>query len=165
MDLKQILILGLLLVPVLTNRCRQEHANGKWLKKHLQLRDSSVAASLADPGPSCPVELYRKHPPTSMAGRSLSPWRYVNRTLTDHFPSSYIEAECLCQGCIMIQNDTGAGKGLDITDDYVSKPLMQTRMFLKKEPCGDEGGYHFKPVYLKVAVGCVCLRPETTQSG
>lgn len=80
----QILIFGLLLVPVWTckmNRCYDEHelsdAAERKLRSHYpQPLDPSPAAAPDSPL-SCPVGLYQQQMPQHLSGRSLSPWRYV----------------------------------------------------------------------------------------
>ncbi|XP_074534423.1 interleukin-17C [Halichoeres trimaculatus] len=164
MDFKQVLIFGLfLLVPVFTYQCFEERelktAAERRLRNHFQ---QALDPAFKEVAASCPLELYRKHQPQGKNERSLSPWRYVNRTRPDYFPSSYAEAECLCSGCILIENKENGDQGLVLSADYNSSPVTQTRMFLKRELCTGEDGpkYHLKPEYLEVTVGCTCVRPR-----
>uniref|UniRef100_A0A8C9Z3P8 Interleukin 17C n=2 Tax=Sander lucioperca TaxID=283035 RepID=A0A8C9Z3P8_SANLU len=159
MDMKQILIFGLLLVPVWT-RCYeddqelQDAAERKLMTSYTQPEEPQTTAAPDSPA-SCPVEHFPKQ--SADHARSLSPWRYVLVTKKDHFPSTYAEAQCLCSGCILIQNNSPPME----SHDYNSVPVKQTRVFLKKEPCDGGKKYHLKPVTVKVAVGCTCLRPNT----
>uniref|UniRef100_A0A3Q2YF27 Interleukin 17c n=1 Tax=Hippocampus comes TaxID=109280 RepID=A0A3Q2YF27_HIPCM len=102
---------------------------------------------------ACPLDLYM---PWDLKERSLSPWRYVSKPMKDHYPSTYVEAQCLCSGCIMIKNQGTP----ELSHDYNSVPLTQTRVFLKRERCTDEQKYYLKPVSVVVTVGCTCARPH-----
>ncbi|XP_061139749.1 interleukin-17C [Syngnathus typhle] len=101
----------------------------------------------------CPLELYSRG---GLEKRSLSPWRYVSKLMKDHYPPTYVEAQCLCSGCIVI-NSTGRA---EMTHDYNSAPVNQTRVFLKQERCNDGKRYYLKPVSVVVTVGCTCARPS-----
>ncbi|XP_068459888.1 interleukin-17C [Clinocottus analis] len=163
MDMKQILIFSLCLVSVWT--CRMKHccdeselakAAERKLESHYPQPQELVPAA-QEPGspPSCPVALFAQQTPAHLSNRSLSPWRYVRRTMKDHFPSSYAEAQCLCFGCVLIQDNKPPVEN----HNYNSVPVIQSRVFLKKEPCSDGEKYYLKPVSVKVAVGCTCARP------
>lgn len=84
---------------------------------------------------------------------------FVSRRVTkeDHFPSSYSEAQCLCSGCVLIQNNKNPVE----SHDYNSHPVTQSRVFLKRELCDDGRRYYLKPVTVKVAVGCTCTRAKS----
>ncbi|XP_041795685.1 interleukin-17C [Chelmon rostratus] len=170
MDVKQILIFGFLLVPVITcmgSRCYDDHelsvAADRKLRTHYpQPPDPSPAAAPDSPA-SCPVALYQQQVPQHISGRSLSPWRYVLVRLKDHYPSTYAEAQCLCSGCIFIQDNKGWEKRpLQESNDYNSVPIKQSRVFLKRELCSDGKKYQLKPVTLEVAVACTCARVKTS---
>ncbi|XP_068595883.1 interleukin-17C [Brachionichthys hirsutus] len=166
MDMKQIVIFGLLLVPVWTcklYRCYDEQQLGEAAERKLRTHypqppEPSPAAAHDSPA-SCPVELYDQH----LSGRSLSPWRYVTRTFLDHFPASYVEAQCLCSGCILIQDSPGhKERPLTVESyDYNSVPVKQSRVFLRRELCSDGKKYQLKAVTLEVTVGCTCARVKT----
>lgn len=81
--------------------------------------------------------------------------------MENHFPSTYSEAQCLCLGCILIQDSPEQGKGRVPVENfsYNSVPIMQSRVFLKRELCSDGKKYHLTPVSREVAVGCTCVRP------
>ncbi|XP_026167847.1 interleukin-17C [Mastacembelus armatus] len=168
MDVKQVLIFTLFLVPAWTckiNRCCDEQevreAAERKLRNHFpQTPDPSPA--VADTAASCPVELYQYQPPEELRQRSLSPWRYVLVTKEDHFPSTYAEAQCLCSGCIVIQEKNDGSPVVRESHDYNSVPIMQSRVFLKRERCEDGKTYHLKPVSVNVAVGCTCARVKTS---
>ncbi|KAF3689277.1 Interleukin-17C [Channa argus] len=164
MDMKQILIFGLLLVPVWTcklNECcdedRLNKALERRLKTHFQPPPEPLTTAVAGSSPVCPVGLYQQAP-KSLYERSLSPWRYVLVTKEDHIPSTYAEAQCLCSGCILIQNKKPEGVE---SYDYNSVPVMQSRVFFKRELCKD-GKYKLMTVNVEVAVGCTCARVQTS---
>ncbi|XP_034541859.1 interleukin-17C [Notolabrus celidotus] len=162
MDFKQILIFGLFLVPVLTSPCYEEDELQRAVDRRMRHQFQQPLYSSSKESPAfCPVELYnnRSQDPKD---RSISPWRYVIRTLPDHFPSTYSEAECLCLGCILIEDGPEADKRPVMSDAYNSVPVLQTKMFLNKRQCSDKNKYHLEPVYMKVAVGCTCVRPKPT---
>nr|XP_057931378.1 interleukin-17C [Doryrhamphus excisus] len=113
-----------------------------------------------DTGSSSTVDLCMNYagkpaPNDPTNARSLSPWRYVRKNMEDHYPSSYVEAQCLCSGCIMMKN--GAPR---LSHDYNSIPISQSRVFLKRELCSEGHGYYLKPVSVDVVVGCTCARPR-----
>ncbi|XP_051239311.1 interleukin-17C [Dicentrarchus labrax] len=163
MDMKQILIFGLFLVPVWTSRCYEERelagaAERKLQNRYPQPADPSTTVTSGSPA-SCPVELYQTQPPPrEYSGRSLSPWRYIHVTKEDHFPTTYAEAQCLCSGCILFQDNSQLPEH---SLSYNSVPLTQKRVFLKRELCSgndDVKRYQLKPVNVEVAVGCTCVR-------
>ncbi|XP_035521438.1 interleukin-17C [Morone saxatilis] len=164
MDMKQILIFGLFLVPVWTSKCYEERELTEAAERKLQNRfpqpaDPLTTATSGSPA-SCPVELYQTQPPPrDYSGRSLSPWRYIHVTKEDHFPTTYAEAQCLCSGCILFQDNS---QHPEHSLSYNSVPLTQKRVFLKRELCSDGNEkvkrYQLKPVNVEVAVGCTCVR-------
>ncbi|KAK1888134.1 Interleukin-17C [Dissostichus eleginoides] len=101
---------------------------------------------------SCPVEMFTQQPPTHLKDRSLSPWGYVRETMENHFPSTYTRAQCLCTGCVLIQNSM-----LVESHDYNSAHVVQSMVFLKKELCRDKEKYRLKPED-KSSVNCKDLR-------
>nr|ALV83413.1 interleukin 17C [Miichthys miiuy] len=175
MDLKQILIFGLLIASVWTDkmyRCYGEHelddvAERKLRTHYRLLQPADTLPSQASDTPAvCPVELFQQATPDHISGRSVSPWRYILKTLKDHFPSTYTEAQCLCSGCILIQDNSVPDKRpLPVESyDYNSVPIKQSKVFLKRELCSDGKKYSLKPVTLNVAVGCTCARVKTSSS-
>lgn len=79
--------------------------------------------------------------------------------MPDHFPDTYYEAHCLCEGCIK-EGD----KGLEENYAYNSVPLSQSRVFLKKERCKDgTQTYHLRAVNVDIKVGCTCVQPLRSQ--
>ncbi|GAA6224614.1 interleukin-17F-like, partial [Lates japonicus] len=170
MDMKQVLIFGLFLVPVWTcnmtrmHRCYDEHelseAAERKLRTHYPQPPESSPAAAEDSPVSCPVAFYGQQKPQALRDRSLSPWRYILRTKPDHFPSTYTEAQCLCAGCILIQDKKPPVE----SHDYNSVPIEQSRVFLKRELCCDGKKYHLKPVTVKVAVGCACAVPPQVRT-
>ncbi|XP_070763204.1 interleukin-17C [Enoplosus armatus] len=179
MDMKQILIFGLLLVPAWTckmYRCYDEHelsdAAARKLQSHYPQPPEPSTAAAPDSPALCPEALYRQRRQRQLqplSGRSLSPWRYVLVTKEDHFPSTYAEAQCLCSGCIVIPESRGCDSARDEgapreNHDYNSVPIKQSRVFLKRELCCDGKKYHLKPVTVEVAVGCTCARARTSSS-
>ncbi|KAM3610134.1 uncharacterized protein V6R79_025896 [Siganus canaliculatus] len=161
MDMRQILILTLLVVPVWPSdsmpRCYEDHELNKAAERKLRSHYPQPIDPLpADTPDSCPVDLYRHAQPTHVKDRSLSPWRYVVVKKEDHFPSTYTEAKCLCSGCILIQDYSGPVE----SPDFNSVEVKQSRVFLKKELCSDGKKYSLKPVSVEVVVGCTCARPR-----
>uniref|UniRef100_A0AAQ5X2I6 Interleukin 17c n=2 Tax=Amphiprion ocellaris TaxID=80972 RepID=A0AAQ5X2I6_AMPOC len=159
-DMKQILVLALFLGPVCSckmSRCYNDteltRAAEQKLRSHYPQPAEHLATAARGAKPSCPLELYRQPASRELNVRSVSPWTYVTRTLEDHFPSSYSEAQCLCAGCLLVQRD---GSVLE-SSDYNSRSVKQSRVFLKREPC-DKGGYSLKPVTVEVSVGCTCVK-------
>ncbi|XP_047452948.1 interleukin-17C [Mugil cephalus] len=162
MDMKQILLFVLLLVPVWTcheHRCLNETRLREVAQKKLEsrFRQPLDPSPTADPGSplSCPVELYRQRQPLpGLRNRSLSPWRYVTVTDEDLFPPSYVKAECLCSGCIQVRGDGSVKQSFD----FNSVEIKQSRVFLRRERCCGGDTYTLKPVSVDVAVGCTCAR-------
>nr|XP_020480230.1 interleukin-17F-like [Monopterus albus] len=162
MNMKQILIFGLFLVPLCTSRCYNDQELSLVAKRKLSRhypQPPEPPAETAGPKPSCPVEHYS--PSQELRNRSLSPWRLVRVTNEDYFPSSYAEAQCLCSGCILIQ---GTNHQVVESNDYNSKEIKQNRVFLKKERCRGGKTYKLTRVSVEVAVGCTCARPSTSTS-
>ncbi|TMS05301.1 interleukin-17C [Larimichthys crocea] len=174
MDLKQILIFGLLTASVWTEkmyRCYDEHelddAAERKLRTHYPQAADTLPAQASDTPAGCPVALFQQATPNQLSHRSVSPWRYILKTLNGHFPSTYTEAQCLCSGCILIKDpDSDPDKTpLPVESyDYNSVPIKQSKVFLKRELCSDGKKYYLKPVTLDVAVGCTCARVKTTSS-
>nr|QRW33324.1 Interleckin-17C [Lateolabrax maculatus]UBR18740.1 interleukin 17C [Lateolabrax maculatus] len=168
MDMKQILIFGLILVPVWTckmNRCYDVHELSEAVERKLRShypQPPEPSATAAPESPAvCPEELYQQQTLQHIRSRSLSPWRYIRVTKKDHFPSTYAEAQCLCSGCILIP-DKSVQKLPVESHNYNSVPIKQSRVFLKRELCSDGKKYHLKPVTVEVAVGCTCARVKTS---
>ncbi|XP_037622040.1 interleukin-17C [Sebastes umbrosus] len=164
MDMKQILIFGLIVSPVWSfgmPRCYEEQelnlAAERKLRSHYPQPPEPAHAAEPDSAASCPVELFQQ-PPQHIYDRSLSPWRYVLVTKEDHFPSTYAEAQCQCSGCVLIQDNKRPVESFD----YNSVPIKQSRVFLKRELCEDGKTYYLKPVSVKVAVGCTCARAKSS---
>ncbi|XP_034734338.1 interleukin-17C [Etheostoma cragini] len=162
MTMKQIIIFGLLLGPMWTYgmKCYEDHelqaAAMRKLSSHYPQPVEHLAAVAPDSPFSCPVEYFPQHPHQNIHERSLSPWRYELVLKKDHFPSTYAQARCLCDGCILIQNKSRPME----SHDYNSHPITQKKVFLKKEPCKDGKKYYLKAVTVDVAVGCTCLRAK-----
>uniref|UniRef100_A0AAV2L2I3 Uncharacterized protein n=1 Tax=Knipowitschia caucasica TaxID=637954 RepID=A0AAV2L2I3_KNICA len=91
------------------------------LNNHLSQTGFPMQAS--DVPIKCPVDLYKTG--SDLMGRSISPWAIVERKMPGHFPSTYYEAECLCQGCILPDEDGEPHE----TTCYNSRPVNQTRIF------------------------------------
>ncbi|XP_037110278.1 interleukin-17C [Syngnathus acus] len=139
------------------NRCYEEGELSKValrkLASHYPQPQEPEVVSAHDSPAECPLDLYSHW---DLEKRSLSPWRYVWRPMKDHYPSIYVEAQCLCSGCIVINSKGRA----ELTHDYNSAPVNQTRVFLKRERCVDGKTYYLKPVSVVVTVGCTCARPR-----
>ncbi|XP_061891318.1 interleukin-17C [Entelurus aequoreus] len=156
-----VVILGLQLGPAWTcnvNRCYEEgelsKAANRKLTSHYPQPPEPHGVLAWDSPASCPLDLYVHY--QQREARSLSPWRFVWKTMKDHYPSTYVEAQCLCSGCIVTKN-----KGVpEMSHDYNSVPIEQSRVFLKRELCDDGRKYYLKPVSVNVVVGCTCARPR-----
>lgn len=93
----------------------------------------------------------------------FSPFRHV--TNQDYFPSTFVQAQCLCTGCILVQDRNQGPPEVVHSQDYNSVPIEQYRLFLKRELCDNVSGkrqYRLTPVYVKVLVGCTCARVNTS---
>ncbi|XP_048023825.1 interleukin-17C isoform X1 [Megalobrama amblycephala] len=91
---------------------------------------------------------------SDLSKRSLSPWRTRTVQKPDMYPSSYEEAECLCDGCIIngVENMT-----------YNSVPVSRSHLFLKKVPCpSDSSKYALEYEFVSVTVACTCAVPDQT---
>ncbi|XP_044213534.1 interleukin-17C [Thunnus albacares] len=167
MDMKQILFFALLLVPVYTckSRCYNEteldDAAGRKLSRHYPQPPLPSRRVTAGSSPSCPVELYRQQVQELISDRSLSPWRHVLKTNMARYPSTYVEAECLCSGCIVFKDNAPVE-----SQNFNSVPIVQSRVFLEKELCENQDNtnrtYRLKPIRVDVAVGCTCVRARTS---
>ncbi|XP_071775478.1 interleukin-17C [Centroberyx gerrardi] len=163
MDVTQILLFGLLFVPVLTSKfpCYDEEELEEKAERKLHSHYPQppepvrLSQSKADT-PVCPVELYQQS--ADISDRSLSPWRYIYDTKEDRFPRTFAVAQCLCEGCIM----TVERKAREENMDYNSYPIKQSRVVLKKELCDDGKKYRLVPVSESVAVGCTCIKAKTS---
>lgn len=78
------------------------------------------------------------------------------------FPPSFVEAQCLCSGCILVPDTSQKPLLPTENHNYNSVPITQSRVFLSRELCGDGVRYRLKPLTLQVAVGCTCARPKAT---
>lgn len=80
--------------------------------------------------------------------------------MEDLFPSTYVEAQCLCSGCLRLSGSPRQEPLLWQSHGSNSVPLRQRRVFLRRERCGDGLRYRLRPVSLQVAVGCTCAWPK-----
>ncbi|KAM8860848.1 interleukin-17C [Synchiropus picturatus] len=154
MDVKVLLLLLLAAAWRCDARCLHNQTRLKRLAERWQRRFSEPRADGAPT--SCPAHLLRSGGGGGIHERSLSPWRYVKKTLKDHLPETYSEAECLCAGCVLFDGETGT---INETEQYNSAPVVQARTFLKKVPCRGQSGYRLEPVQVQVQVGCTCVAP------
>ncbi|XP_072290522.1 interleukin-17C [Eucyclogobius newberryi] len=132
-----------------------ENAARKKLQSHYHQPAFPTQASSAPS--SCPLDLYEKD--KTLKGRSISPWAYVQKQMPGHFPSTYYEAKCLCSGCILLDDEDEPYE----SSSYSSAPVIQSRLFLKRELCEGHRGngtrYSLKPVNKDVTVACTCVQP------
>ncbi|XP_063336980.1 interleukin-17C [Pelmatolapia mariae] len=164
MDLKPVLIFVLFIVPMWSSkmfRCYNDEelqaAADRKLRTHYLRATEAPRTTAHSSSYSCPLDLYKRQLSEEQRDRSLSPWRFVTHIKEDHFPSTYVAAQCLCSGCIQLKNSEV------IEDyDYNSVPIVQNRVFLKKELCDDKKTYRLRPVNVEVAVGCTCVRPQSS---
>ncbi|KAM7396153.1 hypothetical protein PAMP_019216 [Pampus punctatissimus] len=153
------------MVPVWTckiNRCltedKVESIAERWLKRYNLPPAVGSSAATLDSTVSCPLALYEHMKPyEALNNRSLSPWRYVRVHKKDHYPETYVEAQCLCSGCIIFENDIPVEN-----DTYNSVPVIQSKTFLKKKLCPNKKTYSLEPVSVNVAVGCTCAIANTS---
>uniref|UniRef100_A0A8C5D4N8 Interleukin-17C-like n=1 Tax=Gouania willdenowi TaxID=441366 RepID=A0A8C5D4N8_GOUWI len=131
---------------------------------HAQLTDQKFRSHYPQPheppvAPNpghCPVEWFSQSPrDTSTSNRSLSPWIYESKQMADHFPFTYVQAKCLCDGCIQFNKD-----GPFQNHIFNSVAVYQSRIFLKREPCKYNSTYRLTPVAENVAVACTCVNPK-----
>ncbi|KAM7413872.1 hypothetical protein PAMA_018934 [Pampus argenteus] len=153
------------MVPAWTckiNRCltedKVESEAARLLKRYNLQPTVTSSVPTPDSAASCPLELYQHMKPNeALNNRSLSPWRYVRVNKKDHYPESYVEARCLCTGCIIFQ-----GNKLVESDNYNSVPVLQSKTFFKKKLCPNKKTYSLKAVSVDVAVGCTCAIANTS---
>ncbi|NP_001191723.1 interleukin-17C precursor [Oryzias latipes] len=132
----------------------------KAMRKHgIGIWQHSISSPSSD-ATGCPVDLYQNWD-SKDEKRSVSPWKYTEVTREGYFPPSYMEAQCLCKGCILKE-----GNNVIESHNFNSKPLVVSRMFLRRVLC--EGGnngtaktYKLERVQLDVAVGCICVRTRS----
>ncbi|KAM9854732.1 interleukin-17C [Aulostomus maculatus] len=163
MAMMQIFVFSSLLIGAMEacnfNRCYDEQelkeAAERKLRSHYPQPLDPPSMLAPDSPASCPLELYQQR--LELSDRSLSPWRYVRVTKKDHYPSSYVEAQCLCSGCIVIKNKMPP----QLSQDFNSVPITQSRIFLKRELCNDGNKYKLTPVSVDVVVGCTCARSKS----
>ncbi|KAF7225003.1 interleukin-17C [Nothobranchius furzeri] len=162
MDLKQILVLALCVVSVWT--CRHRCCNQTELLRRMQKQLPFNPEPLSELSGirSCPVDLYQGLSNSKdIKDRSLSPWRYVQETNEDLFPSTYMKAECLCSGCITIKKNSD--ESMEENFDFNSVPVLQAQMFLKRERGNcEDGTYQLRAFKMDIPVGCTCVRPKRT---
>ncbi|KAM9375492.1 interleukin-17C [Pholidichthys leucotaenia] len=160
MDVKQqVLLLLLFLGPVRCSRpCYNETELEAEAQRRLSRRHVFPALPATPAGAprdlSCPVGRF-SWKGSDDKDRSLSPWTFETVENPDHFPSSYSEAKCLCNGCIMLSKDNTVVE----MHNYNSKPIFQKKMFLAKKHCSGENNYTLETIFVDVAVGCTCVRP------
>uniref|UniRef100_A0A8C5A365 Uncharacterized protein n=1 Tax=Gadus morhua TaxID=8049 RepID=A0A8C5A365_GADMO len=151
----QVLFLGVLFVTVRTTSlpCHEEgHLKEKALKRH-KIQPSEHTERVQEETPvKCPVELYASLG-KPLKDRSISPWRIVYETEEGRFPETIAVAQCLCEGCILM-NIEDQKPWEDYT--YGSVTVKQSKRFLRKELCEDGERYRLKPYDKDVAVGCTC---------
>lgn len=82
-------------------------------------------------------------------------------TNEDYFPSTYVEAQCLCSGCIVLPDGSSNHMPPTENHNYNSVAIRQSRVFLRRELCRDGQRYRLRPETLQVAVGCTCVRPKS----
>uniref|UniRef100_A0A3B4BMR2 Interleukin 17c n=1 Tax=Periophthalmus magnuspinnatus TaxID=409849 RepID=A0A3B4BMR2_9GOBI len=146
-----------LAVPICMHHCYDkeglETVARKKLQSHYHQPGFPTQASSAPI--SCPLDLYQRD--ESLKGRSISPWAYVK--MPEHFPSTFYEARCLCEGCILLNDENEPYED----NSHNSAPVVQSRVFLKRELCegsgGDDRRYRLIPENVNVTVACTCVRP------
>lgn len=91
-----------------------------------------------------------------VSDRALSPWTYrVDRDANRHPPEIYM-AVCLCRGCILNQKES---------HDYNSQLIYANQRVLKKSRCKtNPNKYNVTREWIRVTVGCTCVRPNVQES-
>ncbi|XP_053722178.1 interleukin-17C-like [Synchiropus splendidus] len=91
--------------------------------------------------------------------RALSPWRYrmvlfpLSIYHDQRLPYSIVQAECLCQGCIINQQE-------DMS--YNSVPVFAPLLVLIKSRClNDPNKYTLKRKIVQIPVACTCVVPRS----
>ncbi|XP_022064383.1 interleukin-17C-like [Acanthochromis polyacanthus] len=147
-------VLGVLLLPLRSSaRCVGEKELIK-LQNRLQRRywerlNVPQPTSPQQRAPTCAQVSKELHEDTQ--SRSLSPWRYRLDRNDSRFPHEIYVAECLCAGCIINRHEDHS---------YNSREVFSHPMVLWKTSCpGDPSKYAVRKKFIRVAVGCTCVRP------
>ncbi|XP_073320871.1 interleukin 17a/f2 [Pagrus major] len=85
--------------------------------------------------------------------RSLSPWSWRSSTVKDRIPSTLWEAECSSSFCSSPNPGHKDGHNLN------SVPVYQNVLVLNRQ----DGKRCYTASYQSVAVGCTCVRAQTSQ--
>ncbi|XP_059209572.1 interleukin-17C-like [Centropristis striata] len=88
--------------------------------------------------------------------RSLSPWIYRINQDDNRFPRKIFFAECLCDGCIINQQESFA---------YNSVQVFAQRTVLRKFPCHPGSDkYRLKKEIINIPVACTCIVPKENET-
>ncbi|XP_072235968.1 interleukin-17C-like [Leuresthes tenuis] len=83
--------------------------------------------------------------------RSLSPWEYCIHRDVNRVPHEISVAMCLCQGCVINQDEDAS---------YNSVPVCGQMMVLWRMQCPhDPNKYVVKKEVISIPVACTCVKP------
>ena len=86
---------------------------------------------------------------------STCPWVYTTDYDADRYPSTILQAECRCQGCLDRQ-------GLPQDMDMQCRPVTY-RMQVVRRHRETDGTYSYVMDWYDAPVACACMRPPTSQ--
>ena len=91
---------------------------------------------------------------SSVNQASTCPWVYRSHYDADRYPSTILQAECRCQGCLDRQ-------GLGQDADMECRPVIYRMQVVRRHQEVD-GTYKYVPDWYDVPVSCACTRPPTS---
>ncbi|XP_062403454.1 interleukin-17C [Sardina pilchardus] len=144
------LAMGLLCAASDTGGCFPKEHACKVLRRHWRHPQQLPNKPPRMPVSSCPE--FKLQSSSDISNRSLSPWRYRTDVDETRYPEHISVAECLCAGCIIDGKENR---------DYISHPVFQTMMVVRKKECAVKGQYSFKTEMIQVPVACTCLIPRS----
>ncbi|XP_066289545.1 interleukin-17B-like [Branchiostoma lanceolatum] len=84
--------------------------------------------------------------------RSLTPWVYVTNHSANRIPDTFVEARCLCEGCLIYGPD---GVSVENTKDFENVPIKTGLPILERYDCKRRKCRERQSI-LQVTVGCMC---------
>ena len=120
-------------------------------KKRVKIHDvnnnKSKAVSDTSDRPHC-SETTNSDLDASVRVRSTCPWHYAQNHDSDRYPSTLVEARCICDHCI------GGGK---LTR---CEPIFYSVQVLRRSEmnCDEDGFYKYVPEWNQISIGCTCAR-------
>ncbi|XP_035680036.1 interleukin-17D-like [Branchiostoma floridae] len=146
-----------------TRPCRKER-NRQWcnkdnveemLKNHTAVHKENIKKALEETEQeTCPAgeRNLRDDDSRDPNERSLSPWTYVKNESANRIPGTYVEAKCLCDGCLIYGKD---GVSVENSKDYESLPIKTSLPILTRYDCKGKKCRERLEI-AQVTVGCVC---------